>query len=100
MIDVLMEEQEWAGENARSPSPEYDDPVEAEELMEEEDAAGASIRARSPDYRAPGLRGPSLEATERSPVYKSYYTADYKPKQVNKVSNVGQVTEGRKRSTE
>ena len=96
MIDVSMEEPEEAGANARSPRPEYNDSVEAQVLMEEADEAGVSARARRPEYRAPGLRSPSQEPRARSQVHKSYYTAEYEPKQVNKVSNMAQVTEGRR----
>ena len=38
-----MEEPEEAGANARSPSPEYYDPVEAEVLMEEAGEAEAAF---------------------------------------------------------
>ena len=47
--------------------------------MEEAEAAEAAIRARSPESGAPGSQSPSLEPIEKSPVYNSYNTSDYKP---------------------
>ena len=42
----------------------------------------------------------SREPRKRRPVHKFYFTEDYEPRQVAKVSNVAQITEGRKRSKE
>ena len=69
-------------------------------LMEEAGAAGAPARDRSPEYRAPGLWSPRRGQRERSTVLNAYYTQNFRPRQVAKVPNVAQVTEGRKRSKE
>ena len=47
MIDVSMDGPEEVGENARSPSPEYEEPEEEEVLKEEAGTAGAPTRDRS-----------------------------------------------------
>ena len=48
-IDVSMEEPEEAGANAKSPSPEYGDPVKAAALMEVAKEAGAAARSPNPE---------------------------------------------------
>ena len=52
-INEPMEEPEEAGAGARSPSPEYGDPMEAEVLTVEAEEAGAGARSPSLEYIAP-----------------------------------------------
>ena len=52
-INEPMEEPEEAGAGARSPSPEYGDPMEAEVLTVEAEEAGAGARSPSLEYVAP-----------------------------------------------
>ena len=79
-IDKPMEEPEEAGTEARSPSPEYSDPMESEVLMEEAKEARAGARSPSPEYLAQGSRSPSREHRARSLVHETYY----EPMQVDK----------------
>ena len=68
--------------------------------MEEEEAGASSARNKSPEYRAPGSWSPSRGQRERRPVLNAYFTQNFRPRQVAKVPNVVQVTEGRKCSKE
>ena len=65
-----MEEPEEVRAGAWSPSPEYEDPMEAKALMEEFKEAGAGARSPSLKYVAPGsqakVRSPSRSRTEKS----------------------------------
>ena len=95
-INEPMEEPEEPGAGARSPSPEYGDPMEAEVLTVEAEEAGAGARSPSLEYIAPESQSPSPEPRVQSPEHKTYY----EPTQVDKSSHITQVYKRRKRSEE
>ena len=81
----------------RLPGPEYGEAEESNELMDEAEQSQPAAGGGSPASIAPG----ESSSTEETPRTRAYYTEDYKNSQVNKVvSNVIQVTEGRKRGPE